>query len=97
MCIRDSLEIIPVINKIDLQSARPDEVAEELGLVLGTDKNKMLHISAKTGAGVEEILERIIVDIPPPTGDEGKPLQALIFDSEYDSYRGIVVLSLIHI
>jgi len=91
LALADDLEIIPVINKIDLQSARPDEVAEELGLVLGTDKNKMLHISAKTGMGVEEILERIVVDIPPPTGDAEKPLQALIFDSEYDSYRGIVV------
>ncbi len=91
LALADDLEIIPVINKIDLQSARPDEVAEELGLVLGTDKNKMLHISAKTGMGVEEILERIVVDIPPPAGDSGKPLQALIFDSEYDSYRGIVV------
>ena len=91
LALADDLEIIPVINKIDLQSARPDEVAEELGLVLGTEKNKMLHISAKTGMGVEEILERIVVDIPPPTGDAEKPLQALIFDSEYDSYRGIVV------
>ena len=91
LALADDLEIIPVINKIDLQSARPDEVAEELGLVLGTDKNKMLHISAKTGMGVEEILERIVVDIPPPTGNAEKPLQALIFDSEYDSYRGIVV------
>jgi GTP-binding protein LepA len=91
LALADDLEIIPVINKIDLQSARPDEVAEELGLVLGTDKNKMLHISAKTGIGVEDILERIVVDIPPPTGDAEKPLQALIFDSEYDSYRGIVV------
>jgi GTP-binding protein LepA len=91
LAIADDLEIIPVINKIDLQSARPDEVAEELALVLGTDKNKMLHISAKTGIGVEDILERIVVDIPPPTGDAEKPLQALIFDSEYDSYRGIVV------
>jgi GTP-binding protein LepA len=91
LALADDLEIIPVINKIDLQSARPDEVAEELGLVLGTDKNKMLHISAKTGMGVEEILERIVVDIPPPAGDAEKPLQALIFDSEYDSYRGIVV------
>jgi GTP-binding protein LepA len=91
LALADDLEIIPVINKIDLQSARPDEVAEELALVLGTEKNKMLHISAKTGAGVEEILERIVVDIPPPAGDPEKPLQALIFDSEYDSYRGIVV------
>ena len=91
LALADDLEIIPVINKIDLQSARPDEVAEELGLVLGTDKSKMLHISAKTGLGVEEILERIVVDIPPPVGDSEKPLQALIFDSEYDSYRGIVV------
>jgi GTP-binding protein LepA len=91
LALANDLEIIPVINKIDLNSARPDEVAEELGLVLGIDKNKMLHVSAKTGKGVEEILERVVVDIPPPTGDVEKPLQALIFDSEYDSYRGIVV------
>ncbi len=92
LALANNLEIIPVINKIDLKSARPDEVAEELALVLGIDKNRMIAISAKTGQGVEEILDRIIVDVPPPSGDAEKPLQALIFDSQYDSYRGIVVL-----
>jgi GTP-binding protein LepA len=91
LAFANDLEIIPVINKIDLKSARPYEVGEELSKVLGIDKNKMLLISAKTGEGVEEILDRIVVDIPPPEGDFRKPLQALIFDSEYDSYRGIVV------
>ena len=87
----NDLEIVPVINKIDLASARPEEVSEELGLVLGIQKNKILSVSAKTGKGVEDILDRIVVDIPPPKGDENLALQALIFDSEYDSYRGIVV------
>ncbi|MBN1298502.1 MAG: elongation factor 4 [Actinobacteria bacterium] len=87
----NNLEIIPVINKIDLASARPDEVSDELSQVLGIEKTEILNISAKTGKGVEEILDRIVIDVPPPEGDEKKPLQALIFDSEYDSYRGIVV------
>ncbi len=91
LALTNDLEIIPVINKIDLKSARPEEVSEELSKILGIEKNKIIHISAKTGQGVEEILDRIIVDIPPPEGDVEKPLQALIFDSEYDSYRGIVV------
>ncbi|MBM3710404.1 MAG: elongation factor 4, partial [Actinobacteria bacterium] len=87
----NNLEIIPVINKIDLKSARPDEVAEELSKVMEIDKKRILSVSAKTGEGVEEILDRIVVDIPPPKGEFDRPLQALIFDSEYDSYRGIVV------
>lgn len=91
LAISNDLEVIPVINKIDLKSARPDEVSEELSKILGIEKNKIIHISAKTGQGVEEILDRVVVDIPPPEGDVEKPLQALIFDSEYDSYRGIVV------
>ncbi len=91
LALTNDLEIIPVINKIDLKSARPEEVSEELSKILGIEKNKIIHISAKTGQGVEEILDRVVVDIPPPEGDVEKPLQALIFDSEYDSYRGIVV------
>jgi GTP-binding protein LepA len=91
LALTNDLEIIPVINKIDLKSARPEEVSEELSKILGIEKKKIIHISAKTGQGVEEILDRIIVDIHPPEGDVEKPLQALIFDSEYDSYRGIVV------
>ncbi len=92
MAVNNNLEIIPVINKIDLKSARIDEVTMELGSVLGIKKEKILNVSAKTGSGIEEILERIVSDIPPPGGNPDSPLQALIFDSQYDSYRGIVVL-----
>lgn len=91
LAMNDNLEIIPVINKIDLKSARPDEVSEEIVKIIGIEKQKIINISAKTGQGVSEILDKIVVDIPAPKGDTGSPLQALIFDSEYDSYRGIVV------
>jgi len=92
LALVNELEIIPVINKIDLKSARPEEVSEELGSILGVEKSRILQISAKTGEGVSEILDRVVVDIPPPGGSVENPLQALIFDSQYDSYRGIVVL-----
>ncbi len=92
MAINNNLEIIPVINKIDLKSARIDEVTMELGSVLGVKEDKILKVSAKTGSGVREILERIVTDIPHPDGNPESPLQALIFDSQYNSYRGIVVL-----
>jgi len=92
LAVNNNLEIIPVINKIDLKSARIDEVTMELGSVLGIKEEKILKVSAKTGLGIEEILERIVSDIPPPRGNPDSPLQALIFDSQYDSYRGIVVL-----
>lgn len=92
LAVNNKLEIIPVINKIDLKSARIDEVTMELGSVLGVKEEKILKVSAKTGYGIEEILERIVTDIPHPDGDPEGPLQALIFDSHYDSYRGIVVL-----
>lgn len=92
LAVNNNLEIIPVINKIDLKSARIDEVTMELGSVLGIKEEKILKVSAKTGSGIEEILERIVSDIPPPRGNPDSPLQALIFDSQYDSYRGIVVL-----
>ncbi len=92
LAIENDLEIIPVINKIDLGSARPGEVSEELGIIMGIEKEKILNVSAKTGQGIEEILERIIVDISPPRGEEDQPLQALIFDSQYDLYRGVVAL-----
>jgi GTP-binding protein LepA len=92
LALVNELEIIPVINKIDLNSARPEEVSEELGSILGVEKSRILQISAKTGEGVSEILERVVIDIPPPGGSVENPLQALIFDSQYDSYRGIVVL-----
>jgi len=92
LAVNNKLEIIPVINKIDLKSARIDEVAMELGSVLGVKEEKILKVSAKTGYGIEGILERIVTDIPHPDGDPEGPLQALIFDSHYDSYRGVVVL-----
>ena len=92
LALDSKLEIIPVVNKIDLKSARPDEVSEELSKILNIEKSKVLKISAKTGKGVKEILDKIVVDIPPPGGDLGSPLQALIFDSKYDSYRGVIVL-----
>src|SRR3972149_6757876 len=92
LALENELEIIPVINKIDLKSARTEEVSEELGSILGIEKSRILQISAKTGEGVPEILDRIVIDIPSPGGSIENPLQALIFDSQYDSYRGIVVL-----
>lgn len=92
LALINELEIIPVINKIDLKSARTEEVIKELGSILGVEKSRILQISAKTGEGVSEILDRVVIDIPPPGGSVENPLQALIFDSQYDSYRGIVVL-----
>ncbi len=90
MALEGGLEIIPVLNKIDLAVARPDEVAEEVGSLLGVDPSSVLKISAKTGEGVVELIERIISDIPPPSGSPDAPLRALIFDSHYDKYRGVV-------
>jgi len=84
------LEIIPVINKIDLPAARPDEIAQELEDLLGIKKEKMIMVSAKTGLNVAEILEAVVERVPPPKGDPDAPLQALIFDSHYDSYKGVI-------
>ncbi len=84
------LEIIPVINKIDLPSARPDEVALDISNLLGTPADRVLRISAKEGINIESILEAIIQDVPPPGGDIAAPLRALIFDSHYDSYKGVI-------
>ena len=92
LAIDNNLELVPVINKIDLKSARPEEVSEELKKILGVDINKIHKVSAKTGEGVKEILESIITEIPAPSGDINAPLQALIFDSSYDPYRGVVSL-----
>jgi GTP-binding protein LepA len=85
-----NLEIIPVINKIDLISAHPDEVAEEISNLIGTPPQDIVRISAKTGQNVETVLEAIVQQIPAPTGDPEAPLQALIFDSHYDAYKGVV-------
>ena len=85
-----NLEIIPVINKIDLPSARPDEVADEVMNLLGTPADQILRISAKEGLNIEAILEAVVEHVPPPEGDAEAPLRALIFDSHYDSYKGVV-------
>ena len=89
--IEAGLEIIPVINKIDLPSARPDEVAEEMEQVLGIDALSCVHISAKSGIGIDDLFRAICLKLPSPQGDAALPLQALIFDSKYDEYRGVVV------
>ncbi|HWG59511.1 MAG TPA: translation elongation factor 4 [Candidatus Acidoferrales bacterium] len=89
---RHNLEIIPVINKIDLPAAEPDRVKEQIENVLAIPADEALPISAKSGLGVDEILERIVQRIPPPRGSADAPLQALIFDSWFDIYRGAVVL-----
>ncbi len=85
-----NLEIIPVVNKVDLQSARPDEVAQEIEDLIGIDALDVLPVSAKTGAGVEEVLERLVEKVPPPRGNPDAPLRALIFDSHYDAYKGVI-------
>ncbi|MGM0365260.1 MAG: translation elongation factor 4 [Actinomycetota bacterium] len=92
LAMDNDLEIIPVINKIDLASAQTGEVVTELSQILGVEEKDILQVSAKTGQGLTEILERIVLDIPPPRGSAGKPLQALIFDSQYNTYRGVVAL-----
>lgn len=91
LALDDDLEIVPVINKIDLPSAQPDVVKEEIEEMIGIDGDDAVLASAKAGIGIEEILERIVSDIPAPSGDVEAPLKALIFDSVYDAYRGVVL------
>ncbi len=88
--IEQDLEIIPVINKIDLQHQRADEVAEEMEHVLGVDLDKIVKVSAKSGINIDQLLDAIIKYIPAPTGDPAAPLQAMVFDSHYDEYRGAI-------
>src|SRR6476659_7795317 len=88
----NALEIIPVINKIDLPGAQPDEARRQIREIIGLDDTGAILASAKEGTGTEEILEAIVARLPPPTGDSGAPLKALIFDSWYDSYRGVVIV-----
>lgn len=90
LALEADLEIIPVINKIDLPSARPDEIAEEIHNLLGTPVDEIIRVSAKEGLQVEQVLDAIIEKVPPPRGDKDAPLRALIFDSHYDSYKGVV-------
>ena len=91
LALDHDLEVLPVINKIDLPSADPDKVAKEIEDVIGLDCENAPRISAKTGQGVDEVLEQVITQLPAPTGDADAPLKALIFDSLYDSYRGVIV------
>ena len=84
------LDIVPVINKIDLPSAQPEQAAKELEEVVGVDASHAIHASAKEGKGIEDILEAVIEKISPPGGDPALPLQALIFDSKYNNFRGVI-------
>ena len=90
MALEHNLEIVPVINKIDLPSARPDEVRGEIEEIIGLDASQAPLISAKAGIGIDEVLESVVTMMPAPEGDENAPLQALIFDSFYDNYRGAI-------
>jgi GTP-binding protein LepA len=91
LALREGLTIIPVLNKIDLPSAEPELVMDELENALAIPREEVLLLSAKEGTGVPELLEAIVERIPPPKGDPGAPLQALVFDSHYDAYKGVVV------
>jgi GTP-binding protein LepA len=90
LALEQDLEIIPVINKIDLPAARPDDVAEEIADLLGVDVDEMIQISAKTGHNVEAVLEAVVQRVPPPEGKPDGPVRALVFDSHYDVYKGVV-------
>lgn len=92
LAIDNDLELLPVLNKIDLPSAEPDRIKEQIENIIGLDASEAVLASAKTGVGIEEILEQIVAKIPAPKGDPNAPLKALIFDSWYDSYRGVIVL-----
>ncbi len=89
LALEHDLEIIPVINKIDLPSAQPEEVADQIIDLIGCELEDILHASAKTGQGIAEILEAVVAKVPAPVGDVNAPLQALIFDSQYNTFRGI--------
>ncbi len=91
LAVAGDLAIVPALNKIDMQASRPEEVKEEILVTLGIDPAEVLAVSGKTGAGVPDLLRAIVERVPPPSGDPGKPLRALIFDSKFDDYQGVVV------
>ena len=90
LALENDLTIIPVLNKIDLPAAQPEKYAAELARIIGCDPGDVLRVSAKTGVGVHELLEKIVREIPAPVGDADKPARAMIFDSVYDTYRGVI-------
>lgn len=91
LAIDNNLEIVPVVNKIDLPSARPNAVKDEIEDVIGIEAQDAPLISAKQGVGIEDVLEQVVTHVPPPSGDENAPFKALIFDSYYDAYKGVIV------
>ena len=93
LALEHDLEINPILNKIDLPSANPEEIGDQIIDLIGCDREEILHCSAKTGHGVPEILDAIIERIPSPEGDPEAPLQALIFDSHFNPFRGIEVFT----
>ena len=93
LAINNNLEIIPVINKIDLPSAEPERIREQIEQVIGLDASDAVLASAKNGIGIKEILEAVVKRVPPPKGDPDAPLRALIFDSWFDPYRGVIILT----
>ena len=92
LAIENDLELLPIFNKIDLPSAEPDRIKEQIENIIGLDASDAILASAKAGIGIEDILEQIVARVPAPKGDRNAPLKALIFDSWYDSYRGVIVL-----
>jgi GTP-binding protein LepA len=90
LALENDLHVIPVLNKIDLPAAQPEKYAAELSHLIGCDPSEVLQVSGKTGEGVAELMERIVADLPAPTGDPDAPARAMIFDSVYDTYRGVV-------
>ncbi len=91
LAIDNNLEIIPILNKIDLPNAEPEKYKKEIEDVIGLDTKHLVLTSAKNGIGIEELLEKVVEVIPPPSGDINKPLKGLIFDSYYDQYRGVMI------